>query len=151
MQMGTHYHGTTEEISALDVYIKLSRAAEAVSARINYHLKAEKLTISQFGVLEALLHLGPMYQHQLGEKILKSGGNMTLVIDNLEKRGLVQRERDPNDRRCVTVQLTEAGDTLIRNIFPRHVAGVVNEVSVLSLEEQAQLAALCKKLGLGHI
>ena len=66
--MGTHYHGTTEEISALDVLIKLSRAAEAVTVRVNRHLQAEKLTMSQFGVLEALYHLGPMHQNQLGDK-----------------------------------------------------------------------------------
>jgi len=146
--MGTHYHGTIEEVSALDVYIKLSRAAEAVTVRVNRHLRAEKLTISQFGVLEALHHLGPMHQNQLGEKILKSGGNMTLVIDNLEKRGLVERGQDPEDRRCVTVQLTKNGEDLIKQIFLRHVANVVEEVSVLTLEEQAQLAALCRKLGL---
>lgn len=146
--MGTHYHGTIEEVSALDVYIKLSRAAEAVTVRVNRHLRAEKLTISQFGVLEALHHLGPMHQNQLGEKILKSGGNMTLVIDNLEKRGLVERGQDPEDRRCVTVQLTKNGEDLIKQIFLRHVANVVEEVSVLTLEEQAQLAVLCRKLGL---
>ena len=105
--MGTHFQGTEQEISALDAYIKLSRAAEAVTTRINRHLKAENLTISQFGVLEAIHHLGPMHQHRLGQKILKSGGNMTLVIDNLQKRGLVEREQDPADRRCITVRLTD--------------------------------------------
>jgi MarR family 2-MHQ and catechol resistance regulon transcriptional repressor len=147
--MGTHYQGTKKEISALDVYIKLSRAAEAVSLRINQHLKREKLTISQFGVLEALYHLGSMHQNQLAEKILKSNGNMTLVIDNLVKRRLVERERDPADRRCVTIHLTKTGHKLIHDIFPRHVQTVVKEIGLLTLEEQAQLAALCRKLGLG--
>jgi MarR family 2-MHQ and catechol resistance regulon transcriptional repressor len=89
-----------------------------------------------------------MHQHRLGQKILKSGGNMTLVIDNLQKRGLVEREQDPADRRCITVRLTEAGRELILKIFPRHVGIVVEEFSVLTLDEQAQLAALCRKLGL---
>ncbi len=149
--MGTHYQGTIKEISALEVYIKLSRAAEAVSLRINRHLKREKLTISQFGVLEALYHLGSMHQNQLAEKILKSNGNMTLVIDNLVKRRLVERERDPADRRCVIIHLTETGHNLIHDIFPRHVKTVVEEIGLLSLEEQAQLAALCRKLGLGGV
>jgi MarR family 2-MHQ and catechol resistance regulon transcriptional repressor len=147
--MGTHYQGTLAEQRALDVYIKLSRAAEAVNTRVNHHLKAEKLTISQFGVLEAIYHLGPMHQNRLAEKILKSSGNLTLVIDNLEKRGFVTRERDPQDRRCMTVHLTEAGRTLIESIFPRHVGIVVQEINVLTREEQNQLAALCRKLGLG--
>lgn len=148
--MGTHYEGTIEEKTALDLYIKLSRAAEAVTARINHHLYAKNLTISQFGVLEAVYHLGPMQQNHLAEKILKSTGNMTLVINNLEKRGLVERRRDPEDRRCVIVHLTEAGCDLMSSILPHHVATVVKEISVLTLEEQAQLAALCRKLGLAE-
>ena len=126
--MGTHYQGTIEEETALDVYIKLSRAAEAVTARINRHLKAQRLTISQFGVLEAIYHLGPMQQNHLAEKILKSTGNMTLVIDNLQKRGLVERKRDPEDRRCIVVYLTEAGCDLTGSILPRHVATVHRSV-----------------------
>lgn len=148
--MPTHYQGTTAEKNALDVYIKLSRAAEAVTARINSHLKAENLTISQFGVLEAVYHLGPMHQNQLAEKMLKSTGNLTMVIDNLEKRGLVERERDPSDRRCVIVHLTDAGRQLISNIFPRHVTHVLREIGALNADEQARLASLLKKLGLGH-
>ncbi|MCO5184116.1 MAG: MarR family transcriptional regulator [Anaerolineae bacterium] len=145
--MATHYSGTQTEQNALDVYIKLERAAAAVSERINRHLGDHNLTISQFGVLEALYHLGPMHQNQLGSKILKSGGNMTLVIDNLSKHGLVTRERDLNDRRCINVQLTEAGHDLIAAIFPGHVAKVTDEMSVLSADEQRQLGDLLRRLG----
>jgi MarR family transcriptional regulator, 2-MHQ and catechol-resistance regulon repressor len=148
--MSTHYQGTLVEESALDVYIKLMRAAEVVNLRINRHLKSSQLTISQFGVLEAIYHLGPMHQNQLAAKILKTGGNLTLVIDNLVKRGLVQREQDPQDRRCFSIHLTETGRDLVRDLFARHVPVVVETIGVLSLEEQAQLAALCRKLGLAH-
>lgn len=88
-----------------------------------------------------------MHQNQLGSKILKSGGNMTLVIDNLSKRGLVTRERDLNDRRCINVQLTKAGHDLIAAIFPGHVAKVTDEMSVLSADEQRQLGDLLRRLG----
>ena len=148
--MSTHYQGNPTEQTALDLYIKLSRASDALSSRINQHLKEVNLTISQFGVLEALYHLGSLHQNQLAEKILKSGGNMTMVIDNLAKRNLVCRERDETDRRFVTVHLTEAGRELIESIFPRHVQTVVEEVSVLTLDEQIQLAALCRKIGLSQ-
>ena len=148
--MGTHYQGTQLEKDALDVYIKLSRAAGAVEARINCHLRDYGLTSSQFGVLEALYHLGPLHQHELATKILKSSGNLTLVIDNLVKRGLVERERDEADRRCVTVYLTEAGNQLIDEILPRHVERVVDVISVLTPEEQHQLGTLCRKLGLAQ-
>ncbi len=146
--MGTHYQGTTAEQRALDTYIKLMRAAESVTSRVNQHLTDNRLTVSQFGVLEALLHLGPMNQGVLGEKILKSSGNMTLVIDNLEKRHLVHRDRNENDRRCITVSLTNEGEALIRSIFPAHVAQITEQLQVLSPEEQQRLGQLAKKLGL---
>ena len=145
--MGTHYAGTIEEVRTLDVYIKLSRAAESVMQRINGHLQDNNLTISQFGVLEALYHLGSLQPSQLARKVLKSTGNMTLVIDNLVKRGLVTRQRRADDRRCIDISLTEDGVVLIESIFPTHVAGVVNTISALSSNEQQQLASLCRKLG----
>lgn len=148
--MGTHYQGTPEEVRALDVYIKLARAADVVTQRINHHLKADGLTVSQFGVLEALYHLGPLCQTDLAGKILKSTGNLTLVIDNLERSGLVERQRDTVDRRFVSVHLTPAGHELISRIFQPHVAGVVETMSALTADEQEELAALCRKLGLAQ-
>ena len=145
--MGTHYQGNEIEIAALDTYIKLSRAAETTGSLINEHLKTYDLTISQFGVLEALFHLGPMQSGQLGEKILKTSGNMTLVIDNLVKLGFVHRERREDDRRCVDILLTDRGKVLVEEILPIHVQRIVDVFSVLSLEEQAQLGVLCRKLG----
>jgi MarR family 2-MHQ and catechol resistance regulon transcriptional repressor len=149
--MGTHYQGTAAETAALDLYIKLSRAADAATGQINRHLHAHSLTISQFGVLEALYFLGPQQPGGLAQKVLKSSGNMTLVIDNLAKRGLVSRARRPDDRRCIDVTLTAEGTALIEAIFPAHVAGVVETMSVLTPQEQAQLAALTRKLGLGIV
>ena len=146
--MGTHYQGTKEERRALDLYIKLSRAAESVNPRVNRHLQDVHLTVSQFGVLEAIYHLGPLTPGQLCDKILRSTGNLTLVIDNLEKRGLVTRRQNPEDRRSTIVELTTAGHELITAMLPVHVQTVVQEMAVLSPTEQEQLAALCRKLGL---
>jgi MarR family 2-MHQ and catechol resistance regulon transcriptional repressor len=148
--MGSHYQGSPKEIRALDAYIKLSRSSEAVESQINAHLKDYALTTSQFGVLEALYHLGPMQTGQLGDKILKSSGNMTLVIDNLVKRDLVHRHRLEDDRRCVEISLTEEGRELIEIILPAHVQRVVTAFGALTPAEQAELAALCRKLGLGQ-
>jgi MarR family 2-MHQ and catechol resistance regulon transcriptional repressor len=146
--MPTHYNGTPEQRLALDSYIKLSRAAESVTHRINAHLNEAGLTTSQFGVLEALYHLGPLPVGQLGDKILKSSGNMTMVVDNLERRGLVSRNRRPEDRRCIEVSLTADGHSLVSGIMPDHVAGVRATMSALSDDELAQLGVLCRKLGL---
>ena len=148
--MGTQFQGTQTEKDALDVYIKLSRAAESVETRVNSHLKTYGLTWSQFGGLEALFHLGPLHQQDLAVKILKSSGNLTLVIDNLVKRGLVARERDQCDRRFITVCLSEAGHRLIAGIFPEHVTQVVEAIGALTPAEQQQLAQLCRKLGLAQ-
>jgi MarR family transcriptional regulator, 2-MHQ and catechol-resistance regulon repressor len=145
--LATHYEGTSEETQALDAYSKLVRSTEAVTTRIHRHLNTVDLTISQFGVLEALYFLGPLCQSALAAKILRSGGNMTLVIDNLEKTGLVRRERDAKDRRYITVSLTEPGKKLIAEIFPEHAKAVMAEMSTLSLDEQQLLEHLCRKLG----
>ena len=72
------------------------------------------------------------------------------VIDNLERNGLVERQRDTVDRRFVSVHLTPAGEALIGRIFPPHVAGVVKTMSALTPEEQEALARLSRKLGLAQ-
>ena len=146
--MGSRHQGPEEEVRALDAYIKLMRAADSMTARLSSLLARAGLTMTQFGSLETLYHLGPMNQKELGAKLLKSGGNMTMVLDNLERRGLVRRERTPEDRRVCTVTLTAAGEALIRDLFPQHAAAITAELSVLSPEEQTELGRLCRKLGL---
>lgn len=145
--MGTHYNGTEEEKDTLNAFIKLMRATESINSRLNLHLAEANLTVSQFGTLEALLHLGPLNQRELGEKLLKSGGNITLVIDNLQKHGFVEKKTDPNDRRAVIITLTNKGRKFIEAFFPKHLAKIKEEFSVLSKKEKKQLASLCKKLG----
>ncbi len=149
--MGTHFCGTPEQVQALDTYIKLERAADSVTSRINAHLSDYGLTVSQFGILESLHHLGPMCQKSLAGKILKSTGNITFVIDNLAKRDLVRRQRDTNDRRFITIHLTDEGATLISEIFPRHVEIVTREMGVLDGAEQESLGQLCRKVGLAEM
>jgi len=146
--MGTRYRGTSAEQLALDTFIKLVRGAESFTARSGAEITAAGLTMSQFGVLEALYHLGPLCQKELAAKILKSSGNMTMVIDNLEKRDLVRRERDSQDRRYYRIQLTTAGADLMSSLFPRHAASLAREMACLSDAEKKELGRLCKKLGL---
>jgi MarR family 2-MHQ and catechol resistance regulon transcriptional repressor len=145
--MPTHYEGTTQEILALDTLIKLSRAADSVGSRLANGGTMGDLTPSQFGVLESLYHLGPLRQGEISAKLLKSGGNITRVVDNLEKRGLVKRERSECDRRVITVSLAPAGEQLIEHIFPGHVAAIVGEMRILTQQEQETLGRLCRILG----
>ena len=118
-------------------------------ARLTERNTIGDLTYSQFAVLEALYHLGHMTQGEVSSKILKSTSNITTVIDNLERDGLVRRERDTKDRRVIHVHLTEAGKGKIEAVFPNHVMALVEEFSVLSASEQETLGELCKRLGKG--
>ena len=145
--MPTHYKGTPQEEQALDAYIKLTRAVNSLEARITRRGQTEDLTTSQFGVLETLMHLGPMCPGELSTKLLKSTGNMTLVLDNLEKRGLIRRVRESEDRRQIRIHLTPEGESLIRRIFPGQAQAITQEMSALTAEEQQQLGHLCRKLG----
>jgi MarR family 2-MHQ and catechol resistance regulon transcriptional repressor len=145
--MPTHFTGTRAETRALDTFIKLTRCTNSLFTRLAERNTIGDLTYSQFAVLEALYHLGPMTQGEVSQKVLKSGSNMTTVIDNLERDGLVRRERDTNDRRVIHVHLTEAGSSKIEAVLPGHVAALVDEFRVLSAKEQEMLGALCKKLG----
>ena len=148
--MPTHYAGTRAELRTLDTFIKLTRCTNSLYARLSERNSIGGLTYSQFAVLEALYHLGAMTQGEISAKVLKSGSNMTTVIDNLERDGLVRRERDEKDRRVIHVHLTEAGKGKIETVLPGHVAALVEEFSVLSAQEQKQLGELCKKLGKGR-
>jgi len=145
--MPTHFTGSRAEMRTLDTFIKLTRCTNSLFMRLAERNTIGDLTYSQFAVLEALYHLGPMTQGEVSQKVLKSGSNMTTVIDNLERDGLVRRERDANDRRVIHVHLTEAGSSKIEAVLPGHIAALVEEFSVLSASEQEMLGALCKKLG----
>src|SRR5215211_793280 len=148
--MPTHYSGTRGELRTLDTFIKLTRCTNSVLARLAERNSIGELTYSQFAVLEALYHLGHLTQSEVSGKILKSTSNITTVIDNLERAGLVRRERDTNDRRVIHVHLTEAGTGKVEAVLPGHVAALVDEFKVLSASEQETLGELCKKLGRGR-
>ena len=147
--MPSHYSGTRPELRTLDTFIKLTRCTSAVLGRLAARNSVSDLTFSQFAVLEALCHLGPLTQGEVSAKVLKSGSNMTAVIDNLERDGLAQRERDDKDRRVIHVHLTATGRKAVEGVLPSHVAALVDEFSILSATEQETLAGLCKKLGKG--
>jgi MarR family 2-MHQ and catechol resistance regulon transcriptional repressor len=145
--MPTKYQGTQAELRALNAFITLVRASEAVTAALHGPLAARHLTDSQFGVLEALFHLGPLCQGDLAAKLLRSCASMTSVVEGLEKRGLVVRQRTEEDKRFVRVALTGKGRRLIEEIFPAHVNRVTRRFRVLSDLEQEHLRRLCRKLG----
>lgn len=147
--MPSHYQGSETTVRALNAYINLMRACDSLERRLAGKLELRGLTVAQFGILEALLHLGPMCQKALGEKLLRSRGNITVVVNNLEKRGLVRRQRDTEDKRMIQIHLRAEGQKLIASVFPQHAEDIKAEMSVLNREEQEALRQLCRKLGKG--
>jgi len=146
--MGTQFKGSKRTAEALNSYIKLIRSAESLSSKINLELSEFGLTESQFGVLDALLHLGPMKHKEIGKKILKSGGNITMVINNLERRELVQRKRGEQDKRQFIIHLTSKGKSKILETLPHISKSIKKHFEILSKEEQRELQRLCKIVGL---
>jgi len=147
--MSTHFNGNKKEILALSTWIKLARANNSVFKNIKPSMVKHKLTKTQFGVLETILHLGTMSQKAIGQKLLRSSGNIVKVIDNLKRDKLVIRIPDQWDRRAYKIVLTKKGERIIKKIFPNHVKSIEQTFSILSEEEQVELSRLCKKLGTG--
>ncbi|GJQ64537.1 MAG: MarR family transcriptional regulator [Melioribacteraceae bacterium] len=139
-----------EEVDlALSTWVKLARASSTFQKKSMENIRSFKLTQPQFAVIEALGHLGPMKIGKLCDKMLVSGGNMTLVLDNLEKNSLIERIHSKEDRRAILVQLTKAGEKLFKEIFVKHAEFIKEQMSVLTKEEQKQMSVLLKKLGTG--
>ena len=147
--MGTKHRGPPEERRALDAYVKFVRAYDTIDSRLRSALREEGLTVSQLGVLEALMHIGPMVQSELAEKLLTSPSNLTTVLDNLERDGMVRRQRSTEDRRQVEVSLTSDGRELIEDVFPSHAQRITRLFGALDPDEQEELGRLCRKLGRG--
>ena len=145
--MPTHYKGSPSEIAKLDALIKLTRASNTLHHQLSRSLAEYNLTESQFGVLEALYYLGPLKQRSLGEKILKSGGNITMVIVNIEKQGWVTKIKDQKDKRVHTITLTAKGKDFIKDVFPGHIQRISELFNCLDDDELMELSVICKKLG----
>lgn len=133
--------------TALGMWVKLARAATTFGQLTNENIRSFGLTTPQFGALECLGHLGAMPIGELCKRQLVSGGNMTVVVDNLEKEKLVERIHGKEDRRTILVQLTAKGQKLFKEIFTEHAQYVTQVASVLTEKEQNELAHLLKKLG----
>ena len=145
--MSSFHSRRSQQRLALVTYVKLMRAANAARNFASRSLNGSGLTLTQFAVLEALYHLGPMSLSDIAQKVLTTGGNLTMVAGNLEKQGLAKRQPSPEDGRVLIVVLTAKGKALIRQIFPRHAVAIVEFLSALSPQEQTKLGDLCRKLG----
>ena len=136
------------ESSAIHVWLVLWRAAHAIEQNAMHSVLGLGLGLSEFAVLEVLLHKGPQPVNMIGKKILLTSGSITAAIDRLESRNLVRRTADPQDRRARIVHLTETGKRLIKDGIQRHAMDLEETLAVLRPSERAELVRLLKKAGL---
>ena len=134
--------------SALKLFVVLARAQRAIGERVEESLGAHGLTHTEFAILEALYHKGPLLLGEVQRKILVSSGGITFLVDKLADRGLVERRPCASDRRARYAALTRRGEALMADIFPAHAEAIRDAMSGLSRAEQRQATALLKQLGL---
>ncbi|MES2522707.1 MAG: MarR family transcriptional regulator [Gemmatimonadota bacterium] len=138
--------GDKKRRRALDAYVGLQRAAALSAARVDAAVQPFGLSASQFGVLETIATRGAVHQQELAEALDRSKAQMTAIIDALESRGLVRRERHQVDRRFITVHLTAEGRTVLADTTPARAAAIVELMSELTGEQRARLARLTRRL-----
>lgn len=134
--------------SGTHVWLVLMKAFRAVQRHAGASIASLDLGLSDFVVLEMLLHKGPMKVNDIGRKIDLTSGSITAAVDRLEDRGLVSREVNKQDSRSRIVHLTAKGNALIRTAFAAHAARMEKAAGALSMRERTDLIALLKKLGL---
>jgi MarR family 2-MHQ and catechol resistance regulon transcriptional repressor len=133
---------------ALKLWVVLARAYSAVAHEVEADIAQHDLTTTEFGILEALHHKGPLLLGEIQRKVLVTSGGITYLVDRLVAKGLVTREPSPDDRRARYAVLTPEGERLIRSIFPAHAGFLTRAMGALTAPEQAQATALLRKLGL---
>lgn len=139
--------GTEIDVSGVHLWLVLWKAARSIEAHAIRNINGFGMGQSDFGVLEALLHRGPLNVKQLGAKVLLTSGSMTATVDRLEARGLVTRQDDATDRRARIIHLTDAGRELIERIFAEHRDAMEEAVAGFPVEERAALIQSLRRLG----
>lgn len=130
----------------LKLLISLSRGLLTINRETMKNIKESGLTPSQFMVLEVLYHKGEMRVCDITEKILSTGGNMTVVIANLLKDDYIEKKDTPGDRRSYSLALTEKGEKIIEEIFPRHLEIIAESMGALDEEDKLEMVRLLKKM-----
>ena len=140
-------HERELDVSGIHLWLVLWKAARSVEAHAVRNIRGFGMGQSDFGVLEALLHRGPLSVKQIGAKVLLTSGSMTAAVDRLESRGLVTRQDDPGDRRSRIIHLTEAGRELIGRVFAEHREAMEQAVAAFPVEQRAALIDSLRRLG----
>jgi MarR family 2-MHQ and catechol resistance regulon transcriptional repressor len=133
--------------AGIHVWLVLWKAYDALRRQADHSIASLGLNWSDFAVLEVLLHKGPLPVNTIGAKVMLTSGSISVAVERLVQRGLVDRRDDPEDRRARVVHLTAEGRKLIECAFGQHEAAMEEVTRGLTKTEQAQLVPLLKKLG----
>ena len=139
-----------QDTSGVHVWLVLGKAFHALAAHAEESLNLSRAGLgdSDFRVLEALLHKGPLPVNTIGPKVWLTPGSISVAVDRLEKKALVKR-KNTGDRRVRLVELTAKGRALVSKTFREHAAAMEEHTGLLSKEERLILLRLLKKLGKG--
>ena len=132
---------------AIHTWLVFMKAHRTLTKHATRSIEAAQMCLSDFAILEALLHKGPQSVRELGSRISLTSGSMTTAIDRLEERRLVERIDHPTDRRAWAIHLAPEGKKLITRVFAAHVEAMDRAMSGLSRAERTTVTALLKKLG----
>ena len=139
---------TKRQVSAgVHVWLVFMKAFQALVPHAAGSIERTNLGDSDFRVLEALLHKGPLPVNTIGPKVWLTPGSISVAVDRLVKKGLVARKERSQDRRVRQVELTAKGRALIIRGFREHAAAMEKAIRVLSKNERLALLRLLKKLG----
>jgi MarR family 2-MHQ and catechol resistance regulon transcriptional repressor len=133
--------------NAPHIRLVLWKAAKAIERVDRASIAETGLHLSDFQIMELLLHKGPHPINTIGGKVLLTSGSMTAAANRLEKKGLVQRVQDSSDGRCFQIHLTESGRDIIQRAYAAHAENLESVAAVLSPEERDELVRLLKKIG----
>jgi MarR family 2-MHQ and catechol resistance regulon transcriptional repressor len=139
------------DTSGVHLWLVLWKAFRSVEAHAHRHIAGLDMCLSDFGVLEVLLHRGPLNVKDLGAKVMLTSGSMTAALDRLGRRGLIDREEDATDRRVRMVWLTEAGTALIREAFEDHTKAMELAVAGVGKKDRELLIDLLRQLGMDAV
>ncbi|MFJ5963676.1 MULTISPECIES: MarR family transcriptional regulator [unclassified Bacillus (in: firmicutes)] len=138
-----------EEVErSMTLYKVFARAFKSVSEHSIRDSKEHGFNPTEFAVLELLYTRGAQKLQQIGSRLLLVSGNVTYVIDKLERNGFIEREQDPKDKRSVYAHLTDKGRSYLDKIYPIHSLRIARAFSGLTRDEQEQLIRLLKKAGI---
>ncbi|MBE5103381.1 MarR family winged helix-turn-helix transcriptional regulator [Priestia aryabhattai] len=142
------YQGNEKEEKDLRVFRIWLKATKTVFDNVLEDVKGYGLTPDNFMVLELLYNKGPQYIQTISEKLMIPSGSITYVVNKLEKKELVRKEQESNNRRYWKVTITEKGEALFNEIFPQHAETIGKQLSSLNENQKEQLAELLKIVGL---